>query len=161
MIATESISATLDIVDATVGVASGFPASITVRLRGGGGGSVAAPASGVALSVSSSDAGCVVVTDTLSRRALSAASRSPQRSHHAAMQRDSHDTTENFGSDSVPVRVYPAETFTKASTALSYFNPAPVPNPGGDLVARVASVSYYNRRQCRILAEVSPPAWLP
>jgi hypothetical protein len=49
-----------------------------------------------------------------------------------------------FGSDSVAVTAFPAESVYSSVSSLSYYNPAPVPPPDGIRAAQPISVSYYN-----------------
>jgi MBG domain (YGX type)/Cep192 domain 4 len=146
--ATEAVVAKVKIANTLVGLAKGFTGFVTVRLLGGvdgSGGPVPAPSGGVSLVVTSSAPDCVVVSDALfPAGALSTAI--PVSAGTAALPCDATVTitTSNFGNDSVPARVFPAEASYNGLTAVSYYNPAPIPDANGALRTRVSAVSYYN-----------------
>ena len=52
----------------------------------------------------------------------------------------------SYGGDAVVVSVasYATAPFSAAASSLSYFNPAPVPDPAGALQVKIAALSYYN-----------------
>ncbi len=150
----------LDIVQTTASVgfcaggdplcpASGAPiqGSITARLQAKGV-SVKTPPGGVALTVNSSDSQCVVVSNAALAGGAFGTSIPVSYGGSAALPCSATVTVEtlNFGSDAVLVTVhrYAQAPLTNGLAAVSYFNPAPVPNPGGRVATGVAALSYVN-----------------
>jgi Quinohemoprotein amine dehydrogenase, alpha subunit domain III len=122
------------------------PGILNVRLQANGV-SVAAPAGGIAVTGSSDNTACVTVGNgTIDAGAYVGTLTVNYGSATLPCTATITATTATYGNDAVTVAVYAYQNapVTSAATAISYFNPAPLPNPIGQVVSSVASVSYYN-----------------
>ena len=123
-----------------------IPASLSVRLQANGV-SVVAPAGGIAITASSDNAACVVVSNgTIAAGEFVGTVGIIAGNATLPCTAIVTATTAAYGSDAVTIVVHPYATapVTGAATALSYFNPAPLPDPVGVVKSNVASVSYFN-----------------
>jgi hypothetical protein len=150
--ASGSLPPALDVVESSLALAvpsdrPAIPGRVSVRLQLGGV-SVAAPSGGVSLTATSSDTTCVTAGGgTIAAGAYSASTEIAYGgSATLPCTATVTVTSTEYGSDEVPVGVYPYATapITAAETAVSYYNPAPMPNPAGTLATSVAAMSYYN-----------------
>jgi hypothetical protein len=109
--------------------------------------SVVAPAGGIAVTASSDNTACVTVSNGTIAAGEYVGSLTVNYGN-ATLPCTATITaaTASYGNDTVTVAVYSYQDapITSAATAISYFNPAPLPNPVGQIVSSVASVSYYN-----------------
>jgi hypothetical protein len=152
VLASGSIPPKLNVLEETtfLGVApnnDGIVGLATARLEAAGI-SIAAPAGGVAMTVISSAPECVNAASTTLRQSAHVASVAMNYGGTATLPCEATVTvsTVSFGSDSVLVKVhrYAELPVVNSSTAVSFYNPAPVAAPGGAKAAGVAAVSYYN-----------------
>jgi hypothetical protein len=122
------------------------PSSLSVRLQVNGV-SIVAPSGGVAVTASSSNPQCVAVTNgTVAAGAFAGSIGIGYAGAALPCTSTVTATTSEFGSDAATVSVYSYADapVTGTATALSYFNPAPIPSPTGSVVSSRSSVSYYN-----------------
>jgi hypothetical protein len=122
------------------------PGTLSVRLQANGA-SVAAPPGGVAITASSDNTACVVASNgTIAAGEYAGTIAITYANATLPCTATVTATTVGYGSDAVPVAVhqYATAPVTAVATAISYFNPAPLPDPVGIVKSSVASVSYFN-----------------
>ncbi len=153
--ATSAAPAVLDILQAAAFLAVktdnntnvSIPAALSVRLLAAGL-SVKAPTGGVAINASSSNPACVSVGAATLPAGAFVVALPITYGGTAPLPCESTITVANpsYAGDCVTVSAasYTTGPFTSAEGSVSYFNPAPVPDPAGALQLKVASLSYYN-----------------
>jgi hypothetical protein len=127
-----------------------YPGLVKVRLQSDGA-PVAAPAGGIAVTAVSDNTECVVASNGAIAGGESTGTIGIAYGT-AALPCTATVTaaTGAYGSDTVMVAVYPLAydsddaPVLSSTAALTYFNPAPVPNQAGTVNTKVAAISYYN-----------------
>lgn len=165
--AIEAAAATVDVVETTTflsvcvagdpncpqGSNAAVPGTISVRLQSNAI-SVAAPVGGVAFAAVAADPQCVAVGNGLLVAGASSVSLPVTYGGTATLPCGTTVTVsaDGYGSDTVDVHVVRyadpgSEQIRGITSGVSYYNPAPVPDPVGAIRAGVTAVSYYNPAQ--------------